>query len=129
MKQSLHLTSVQPDTLINAQKTVLGEVKMVGGTQTVIVGNKMNNLVKMTIGKLKRLKSGKEKERKKINLIRKEKSLKIERKRRYYWKSRSEKTKLLVRNRISCWKMFWRKHNDNNMKAAIACSKLARANM
>ena len=61
MKQSLHLTSVQPDTLINAQKTVLGEVKMVGGTQTVIVGNKMNNLVKMTIGKLKRLKSGKEK--------------------------------------------------------------------
>ena len=84
MKQSLHLTSVQPDTLINAQKTVLGEVKMVGGTQNVIVGNKMNNLVKMTIGKLKRLKSGKEKERKKINLIRKEISLKIERKRRYY---------------------------------------------
>ena len=61
MKQSLHLTSVQPDTLINAQKTVLGEVKMARGTQTVIVGNKMNNLVKMTIGKLKRLKSGKEK--------------------------------------------------------------------
>ena len=52
--------------MINAQKTVLGEVKMVGGTQNVIVGNKMNNLVKMTIGKLKRLKSGKEKERRKI---------------------------------------------------------------